>query len=1146
MSNFAFLQAEFPAVFEAARQAEAHAHGDPRAACFYARRALELALAWLYRHDPALRLPYQEHLAALIHEPTFQQTAGPVIVTKARLIKELGNLAVHGNKPLRASDALSAVRELFHIGYWLARSYGRGTRPAPDLAFDAAQLPAALAAARPQTGEQLARLEAQLRERDQALAALATSHATERATLDDELARLRAEIAQARAANTAQADTHDYSEALTRSAYIDVLLHEAGWPLDQPRDREFEVAGMPNTQGTGYVDYVLWGDDAKPLALVEAKRTTRDARVGQQQAKLYADCLEKAFGQRPLIFCSNGYEHWLWDDTRHPPRPVQGFYKKAELELAIQRRTSRKPLADAGIDPAIVERYYQTRAIRRIGETFEVDGQRRALVVMATGAGKTRTVIALVDLLMKSNWVKRALFLADRVALVNQAVKSFKKFLPGASPVNLVTEKDTDGRVFVSTYPTMMGLIEEMRGGERRFGVGHFDLIVIDEAHRSVYQKYGALFEYFDALMVGLTATPRDEVSRDTYRLFNLERGVPTDAYALEDAVRDGYLVPAKAISVPLKFQRFGLRYADLSDEEREQWDGIAWSDDDGDPGEVPDEVNAEAVNRWLFNADTVDKVLEHLMAQGLKVAGGERLGKTIVFAKNNAHAEFIAARFNVHYPHLKGEFARVITFKTEYAQSLIDAFSDATKAPHIAISVDMLDTGIDVPEVLNLVFFKLVRSKTKFWQMLGRGTRLSEQLFGPGEHKREFLIFDFCQNLEYFEQELPTSEGALGGSLGARLFNGRLELLVALDERSQGSGAPRVEDRAAVWGGHDDASVRRDTAELLRTQVAAMNVDNFLVRPRRRLVEAWREAQAWIALTPEAVTALAAPHTGLASLPSELPTEDEEARRFDLLMLRTQLAVLHAEPGFARLQQLVQQIAGLLAEQAAIPMVKHEMVLIEALQGEEWWADVTVPMLEAARRRLRALIKLIERRARKVVYSDFEDEIGDARQVLLSGVTPVGTDFERFRAKARAFLRAHQDRLALQKLRRNQALTATDLRELERLLLEAGGSWAHIAKAREESAGLGAFVRSLVGLDRAAAKALFNEFLTTGTATANQIEFLNLLVDHLTEQGMMDAARLYESPFTDLSPAGPEALFSGAQVDRIVAVLHEARARVA
>jgi type I restriction enzyme R subunit len=323
MSNFSFLLAEFPAVHEAARQAEGHAHSDPRAACFYARRALELALMWLFKHDSALRPPYREHLAALIHEPTFQQAAGPAIVTKALLIKDMGNLAVHGNKALPPANALNATRELFHVSYWLARHYGRTARPAPGLSFDAALLVPAATPARPQTAAQLAALEAQLHERDQRLAA----QQAERAGLDEELARLRAEVAAAKVANEAQPDTHDYSEAETRTAYIDVLLREAGWALDAPRDREFEVSGMPNQQATGYVDYVLWGDDGKPLGLVEAKRTTRDARVGQQQAKLYADCLERQFGQRPLVFCSNGYEHWFWDDTRQPPRPVQGFYK---------------------------------------------------------------------------------------------------------------------------------------------------------------------------------------------------------------------------------------------------------------------------------------------------------------------------------------------------------------------------------------------------------------------------------------------------------------------------------------------------------------------------------------------------------------------------------------------------------------------------------------------------------------------------------------------------------------------------------------------------------------------------------------------------------------------------------------------------
>ena len=574
--------------------------------------------------------------------------------------------------------------------------------------------------------EQLRALETSLREKDEKLSTVLA----DRQALDEELQRLRAEIAEVKRANALQPDAHDYSEAETRDYFIDLLLREAGWPLDQPRDREFPVEGMPNEEGQGFVDYVLWGDDGKPLGLVEAKRTRKSAKVGQQQAKLYADCLEERFGQRPVIFYTNGYDHWLWDDAAYPPREVQGFLKKGELELTIQRRTTRRPLGSALVDKNIVERYYQERAIRRIGEAFEKDRDRKALVVMATGAGKTRTVIALCDLLMRCNWVKRVLFLADRVALVNQAVGAFKTHLPDAPPVNLVTDRETEGRVFVSTYATMMGLIDESKDGQRRFGPGHFDLVVIDEAHRSVYQKYAAIFDYFDSLLVGLTATPKDEVDRDTYRLFDLERGVPTDNYGLEDAVKDGFLVPARAISVPLKFPREGITYAELSEEEKEEWDAREWTED----GTVPDRVEAAAVNQWLFNADTVDKVLGHLMTSGQAVAGGDRLGKTIVFAKNQDHAEFVQERFDINYPHHKGAFARVIHCGLPYAQSLIDDFHDPKKAPHIAISVDMLDTGIDVPDVVNLVFFKLVRSKTKFWQMVGRGTRLRPDLFGPGK----------------------------------------------------------------------------------------------------------------------------------------------------------------------------------------------------------------------------------------------------------------------------------------------------------------------------------------------------------------------------------------------------------------------------
>ena len=1131
MSQFAFVQREWTAVFEAASSAEAAVQADPRTACFYARRALELAVSWAYKHDPALRLPYQDNLSALIHEPSFKQTAGEAVFSKARVINTLGNRAVHSHRPVPEADALAAVRELFHVAYWFARTYARTERPHPNLTFDISALPRPAQAAS-QTAEQLQALEARLREKDENLAALLA----DKSALNEELKRLRAEVAAAKKTAAAQPDTHDYSEAETRDYFIDLLLKEAGWPLDQPRDREFEVAGMPNTQSKGFVDYVLWGDDGKPLALVEAKRTRRDARVGQQQAKLYADCLERQFGQRPVIFYSNGYEHWLWDDTRYPPRRVQGFYKKAELELVIQRRETRRSLAKAPISATIVERHYQTRAIRRIAEAFERDHDRKALLVMATGAGKTRTVIALCDLLMRCNWAKRVLFLADRVALVNQAVNALKKFLPDASPVNLVTEKEAEGRVYVSTYPTMMGLIDEAADGQRRFGVGHFDLVIIDEAHRSVFQKYRAIFDYFDSLLVGLTATPKDEVDRNTYGLFDLENGVPTDAYSLEEAVRDGFLVPPRAVSVPLKFQREGIKYDELSDDDKDQWDALEWDDE----GTVPDRVEAEAVNRWLFNKDTVDKVLEHVMTRGLKVAGGDRLGKTIIFAKNQQHAEFIAERFDVNYPHLRGAFARVITFKTEYAQSLIDDFSNKEKAPHIAISVDMLDTGIDIPEVVNLVFFKLVRSKTKFWQMVGRGTRLCPDLFGPGMHKEFFYIFDYCQNLEYFSQDIPGTEGYVADSLAKRLFDARLELIGALDRHPKEVAASVGEALATYGDPKTDGELRRAVAGLLQREVAAMNLDNFIVRPHRRLVEKYSKPEAWGALATEALAELS--HE-VAGLPTELDPENEEAKRFDLLALKLQLCLLQAEPGLERLRDRVKEIAGLLAEKDAIPMVREQMALIQDVQTDEWWQDVTVPMLEIMRRRLRGLVHLIDKRQRRTVYTDFEDLLGSETDVTLQAFA-IGTDQAKFLAKARAFLRQHLDHVAVAKLRTNRMLTSSDLSELERLLCESGvGGPEDIHRAAEDAQGLGLLVRSLVGMDRAAAKEALASFTNGRTLTANQLEFINLIVNHLTEHGTVEAARLYESPFTDLTPHGPDALFKASDIDELLRTLVAVRA---
>lgn len=1135
MSNFAFLDADFPDIHASALRAETLSLGDPRASAFYARRTLEIAVKWAFKNDASLRFPYQDNLSALVHEPSFKAAMGDAVFTKAKLIIRIGNRAVHEARDLPQCDARQAVKELFHVCYWLARTYARHQPPA-DLAFDERHLSRKDDIVRSAL-TRIQEMQKQLEDRDENLAKVLR----DTASLDEELKARRAEVAELRKANAQRPDTHDYSEAETRDYFIDLLLAEAGWTLDRPEDREFEVTGMPNGGGKGYADYVLWGDDGKPLAVIEAKRTKRDARAGQQQAKLYADCLEARYGQRPVIFYTNGYEHWIWDDTFYPPRAVSGFLKKDELQLAIQRRTSRRSIADVKqIDRSIAGRYYQTRAIASIGRSFENDRQRKALLVMATGSGKTRTVIALADLLMRCNWAKRILFLADRVALVNQAIAAFKAHLPSAAPVNLITEKATQGRVYVSTYPTMMNLIDQKRAEGRMFGPGHFDLVVIDEAHRSVYQRYGAIFDYFDSLLVGLTATPKEEIDHNTYGLFDLEDGVPTDAYPLDKAVEDDYLVPPEAVSVPLRFLREGIRYDDLSEAEKEQWDMLEWDEDD-----VPDSVSAAAVNKWLFNADTVDKVLAHVMTHGLKVEGGDRLGKTIIFAKNQAHAEFIEERFNAAYPRLAGHFARVITFKTDYAQSLIDDFSTRGKAPHIAISVDMLDTGIDVPEVVNLVLFKLIRSKTKFWQILGRGTRLCPDLFRPGRDKECFYVFDFCQNLEFFGQNPAVTDGASAKSLSERLFQARFDLVRALDEKQAADIRFEMDEDGAPYQGEgeeracvplDEKTIREDALEFLIDYVARMNLDNFIVRTKRRAVEKYQKRESWNLLNDDKRDELL---NDVAGLPSETKHEAEESKRFDLLMFSLQLALLKASRSFDRLKKQLIEIASALEEQTAIPAISAQATLIQEIQGDPWWDGITVPLLELVRRRLRDLVPHIDKKRKAIVYSNFEDELGVAGDVTLPQVGEV--DFVKFKRKARHFLLEHEDNLALQKLRRGKPLTATDLDQLQEMLVTAGvGDADLIEKASTASNGLGTFIRSLVGLDRQAVRDAFSAFVADAASTPEQIEFIDMIVDHLTEKGVMDPQLLYESPFTDVAPSGPEQVFDLTRADELVDAINE------
>ena len=711
--------------------------------------------------------------------------------------------------------------------------------------------------------------------------------------------------------------------------------------------------------------------------------------------------------------------------------------------------------------------------------------------------------------MQRAGWVKRALFLADRISLVKQATNAFKKHLPDSSPVNLVTDKDTEGRVYVSTYPTMMGLIDENKDGEARFGVGHFDLIIIDEAHRSVYQKYKEIFNYFDSHLVGLTATPREQVDRNTYELFELEPGVPTDAYELETGVNDGFLNPPKVQQVDLRFPREGIDYDSLSDEEKEQWEETDW----GENGQ-PDRVNAGAINNWLFNKDTADKVLKHLMENGNKVEGGDRLAKTILFARNHDHAVFIEERFNHHYPHLRGTFARVIDNYAKYAHSLLeDEFSVKDKEPHIAISVDMLDTGVDVPEVANLVFFKPVYSKIKFWQMIGRGTRLCPDLYGPGDDKKDFRVFDFCFNFDFFNENPDGIEGSGGVPLGTRLFQSRVQLLGHLQSLANTQG---------------EGQLLESVTDQLFGEVAAMNQDNFIVRMHLEPVEKFQKREAWGKLSEGDRNLLS---TEVAGLPSELETDEIESRLFDLLALKMQLAHVEETPNiFEASRQRVVDLAMLLEEKSAVPAVRAQLEYLARIQEPGFWENIDLPALEDMRLRLRGLLPLLEKQSRKIVYTDFKDEIGAITDIeVLDMPRMTGAQYEK---KVKEYLKNHLDDEVIKRLRTNERLSADDLERLEEILISIGeNDGQELLKGlldRVEAPSLPYFVKSLVGMDRAAAQATFSEYLADRSLTPQQMRFVEMVIDQLTSRGVIEAASLYEAPFSNLHAGGPDELFAG------------------
>ena len=1139
MSNFNFLKQDWSSLFQKMQKAEERVHVEPVSTALSCRLVLEECIHLLFDLEH-LEKPYNTELNSLMTDEEIKRIIPYQLRDGLHIVRKTGNNAAHYGKRVTNKDALISIRYIYSFLKWFAEAYSESIPDIPG-SFDDSFIPKI-----GQKQRQLKELQSEQEKAHEALLEQVKKLQAEKDAIlekaqesEESLKLYQQQEAEAKVKVEKQKQERkkpialEFNEDQTRQHLIDVDLKEAGWDnLTEGRELEYPVKGMPitadNPKGNGYVDYVLWDDNGKPLALIEAKKPSKDLEAAKHQAFLYANCLEQMHdGQRPIIFYTNGYETMLWDDTFYStPRRVYGYYTKEELQWAIQRRATLKDIRKATINKEIAGkgRPYQVEAIQRVAESFVTDGQdglrgakRKALLVMATGSGKTRTAAALVDVLFKNNWVKRVLFLADRNALVRQAQRNFGEYLPDLTSIDLTQEKENDTtRLVFSTYPTMMNRIDSMHSSDERFyGVGHFDLIIVDEAHRSIYNRYKAIFEYFDAMVVGLTATPKDGIDHNTFELFGCSTEDPTFLYELEQAVPT-FLNPFKNIDITTDFLREGIKYKDLSDKEKEKYEKTF---EDRTTGLFPEEIRANAMNKWLFNKDTVNKVLDEMMSKGLKIEGGDKLGRTIIFAVNQKHAKFIVDCFVERYPEQPSGFISMIHNEVSHAQSLIDAFCDQHKEnnPQIAVSVDMMDTGIDAPRVLNLVFFKVVRSYAKFWQMIGRGTRLCPDVFGPNQPKDHFLIFDVCGNFEFFDVHKKGLDGNAGKPITQQIFESRVHLSRLLAET----------------GELDDLELSKNLLDIVHTAIKNLNKDRFQVRMQLKHVEVFESRARWNSLSVNDVHII-------EEYLSELPvpeTINEIARRFDLMMLKLQIASLMMSGSQKKYHESLVQIAEGLSQKYTIPQVLKSKGLIESMRDPDFYKEVSQKKLEEIREEIRELIHFLEVKGRETVYTDIKDS--EVTSTLREPDMNSMYSSTIYKKRVEAFIRENKNHLTISKLNSNQAITKQELQVLEQILFdgtERGTLEDFVREFGEEP--LGVFIRHIIGLDVEAAQKAFSEFLEAGNLSANQMVFIQNIIDHLTINGTIDPGMLFEPPFTDINQEGVFGLFDDGQAQKIVTII--------
>lgn len=1105
MSNFDFLleQKDFESFASVAVRAEKYAHDDPDTSIGLSRKAAEYATNWLYAVDRHLDATNRKDFVSKICNFEFKKLVGTDLCNSVHAIRKIGNKAVHdANAHFAPNIALAILDSLFKYLCWIEHNYISAdtfrrfsSAFVPGFSSNTSQNIATTTISKPPVQNQFDSERKAVRvfvEKDGDDPVITYS--------DEKIKELNnnKEKNQDKPLNTSS----DISEEFTRKLYIDTLLNEVGWFEGKNMTYEYQIEGVQFNDGeSGKIDYVLWDGDGKPLAIIEAKRYKEDAHKGKKQAQTYAKCLEDKFHVKPYIYLTNGHEIFLENDgdNNYHERPVGGFFTKDDMHSRMFNFERRLPFDDIDVSD-ICGRYYQIEAVKAACNRFS-NHFRKALLVMATGSGKTRTIFGLIKSLAERNWVKNVLFLADRTALVSQAYGECKKILKGFPAANLCATKkedrDLNARLVFSTYQTMISTIDSAKNndGYKLFSPGHFDLLICDEAHRSIYNKYREIFDYFDSMLVGLTATPKDEVDKNTYAIFDLEKGDPTYYYSLDQAVKDEYLVNFKTYKLKTAIMTRGIKYNELSEEDKRAYEEqFAKLDED-----MVTDISSSSIDRWLFNEDTIKLVIDALMDKGLKVDSGNKLGKTIIFARNHAHAKEIIRIFYKMYPGFSNEFMQEVGSAIKWSEGTIDNFKKPDSYPQVVVSVDMMDTGIDVPECLNLVFYKPVYSKAKFWQMIGRGTRKCPELI-DGEDKQYFLIIDPCSNFDFFSENPNGFEGVNQITLEHHIFKTRLKIVKAL-QNAQGIEA--------------DEYIKATIKELVDKVKNIPTKDSFRAQHHIRAIEDFCKDESYQNLTDEQIQR-DSDEVGPLLL-AKLDGDNISAQRFDRLMYNIQEMYLTENAPKLKLyiNRLKKITESLLDIANSIPDIAKKQKLLEFILEDDFVEKITLQRLEQIRNEIREIAKFAQSDGGKPVYialtDDIEEEIFDETGV--AGMVHE-EEFEPYAKRVQKYVRAHLNDGVIGKIHTNQQLSFDDIQALKDIVWKELGSKEEYENAFKDQ-DLGVLIRKTAGLDRQAANDAFAKFLTEHNLNAQQSAFVKLVIDYIVSNGLiLERKILMNAPF--------------------------------